>query len=181
MLTHKSKFNSTTKWRTTGREFLSDIKDWLHVQLNRGNLVECPACGQKAKIYSRPLTSKMGVALILLSKGTRVGEDVHVPTFIAEAIKNLPAKTRAGFQGGDVAKLRHYGLIEEINAPVKGGAKKAGYYRVTKLGRQFSTGKAKVKKRHKIYNEKLLRLEGPEIYIKEVLPEDFSFKDLMSR
>ena len=79
---------------------IGEVRDWLREHVEKG--AECPLCHQFAKVYRRTITSAMARALVLIWHEGGWGKRlyVHVPSID-------PAR------GGDVAKLEHWGLIEE--------------------------------------------------------------------
>lgn len=129
--------------------------------------VDCPTCGQFAKIYRRALNSGMAQALIKLYRNAAGEQFVHAPSIVA-------------IVGGDLAKLAHWGLLEE-QLTVRPDGGRAGYWRLTPKGRLFVNNLATVPKYVRIYNAEFLGHAGPEINIIDALGHKFDYRELMSQ
>lgn len=143
--------------------------------------VDCPCCGQFAKIYKRPINSAMAYALILIDRYfSKPGHDdwLHVPQFLA--VQRLPASELASIRG-DWAKLKHWGLLEEMQALRDDGSNRIGYWKITEKGKAFVRGQIAVPRYAHLFDNQLLSLEGPEVFIQDSLGTRFSYNDLMSR
>lgn len=155
---------------------LAEAIDWLEEGLNDG--VECPCCGQLAKVYKRKLNSAMGFVLLLLHR--RKGDEnewVHVPSFINAKVRN-PAVAAA--IRGDWAKLVHWGLIDALDGQRADGSKRIGYYRITPKGRRFANNQIKVSKHIWIYNGEPTDDSDEEmVSILDVLGDKFDYTELM--
>jgi len=140
---------------------LEQAKNWLRARVDKGD--NCPLCGQHAKIYKRKINSGMARSLIHIYRISPNGW-VHV--------RAIGAVSR------EEGKLAHWGLLEEqTGVGMHGG--RAGYWRLTDKGRAFITGNLMVPKYAKIYNGKLLGLEGPMVTIKDALGDKFDYNQLM--
>lgn len=125
----------------------------------RGHGVICPACGQFAKDYERPLNSLQASALITCYRAA--GDDwFHAPSLVGRA-------------GGEFAKLRHWGLIE-------GGDGHAGRWRITPKGIDFLFRRIRVPQRARYYAGEFLGLVGAENWtIDDALGKKFDYAELM--
>lgn len=133
---------------------LSESIDWLQDRIEEG--AECPCCGQFAKVYQRKINS--GIARMLITMSRQPQQWCHMPTL--------------GASGGDPAKARYWGLIEESDPP--------GHWRLTQLGRDFVANQARVPKFARIYDGRLLGLEGSEtVSIIDALGTRFNYDELM--
>ena len=141
----------------------AEVKEW--VLGHRDDGVECPSCEQYAKVYRRKINSAMARALILFHR--RHGSEwFHLPTSIG--------------YGGDSAKLRYWGLIEESGEEREDGGR-AGYWRVTEDGRQWALGFSSVAKYALVYNGKLLGLDDDErVSVRDALGTKFDYTELMN-
>src|SRR4051794_21959195 len=91
---------------------LGDAREALYDLLGEGE--ECPVCHQFAKIYKRQIHSTMAKELIRCFHA-EPEEWFHLPTVV-------------GYGGGDITKVRYWGLLEEeTTRRVDGG--RAGYWR----------------------------------------------------
>ena len=144
---------------------IGEGRDWLRERREVG--AECPLCHQLAKVYRRTITSAMARALALIwhegGWGSRLY--VHVPSVD-------PAR------GGDVAKLEHWGLLEEERT-VRTDGGRAGYWRVTRKGEDWLNGSVSVPKYARMYDGRLLSLTGPAWTVFEALGKRFDYRELM--
>lgn len=153
---------------------VDEAKAYLKVKAADGVL--CPCCGQFVKVYPRPITGSMAYTLILIYRYFQkpIHEDwLHVANYIHGL--GLPAN----LYGGDFAKLRHWGLIEQKDGERDDGSNRIGYYRITEKGKQFVLGKATVPARARIFNKKCYSLTGKEISIRQALGKKFNYEELM--
>lgn len=129
----------------------------------------CPCCDQTVKLYKRTINSTTAYDLIHFEKRVADGEYMHIKHINTSA---------AG--GGDFAKLRLWGLIEEkFNEST--GKRSSGYWRITQKGRDFVNAKVMVRKYALIYNGKFLGFDGGMVTIKDSLGKHFDYAELMSR
>ena len=128
----------------------------------------CPTCSQHAQVYRWSLYSTAIRALTLFHTIGGTADFVH-----SNRLKELGHKGQ-----GDAARLRLWGLVErEVEARADGG--RSGYWRVTKLGEDFLRGRAKLPKYVYVYDGRLLRTEGPDVGIQDVLGISFDYAVMM--
>lgn len=137
----------------------------------------CPCCRQLVKLYTREITSSMAYVLILLHRHFEKAPDyIHVPNYLSDM-----TKLGSMIRGGDFAKLRYWGLLEEMpDAKRKDGSKRAGFYRMPEKGHQFAKGEIKVPKTVFLYNDTFLGFGPGDTSIHECLGKDFNYDDLMA-
>lgn len=161
------------------RASLEDAKAWLRARFSKG--ASCPCCQQFVKLYKRPMNKSMAYVLLLMEcyfRGDAVEEWLHVPSYIAEMVADNPR--RAAAVRGDWAKLKLWGLIEEKPEVRDDGSPRAGYWKMTALGRQFAKRQVKVPSHVYIYNgEPLKRTIEHEITIDEALGTEFRYDEIM--
>lgn len=171
----KDEFFVATKATT-----LEDAKKWLRARFGKG--AACPCCNQFVRCYRRPMNKSMAYVLLLMEchfRSDPVEEWLHVPSFIAEMVADHPR--RAAAVRGDWAKLKLWGLIEEKPETRADGSPRAGYWKLTPLGRQFARRQVKVPSHVFIYNgEALQRAVEEQITIDDALGTEFSYDELMS-
>lgn len=145
---------------------IAEGRDWLREKVEKGAC--CPLCGQYAKVYRRTITAAMARALALIWHEGAWGKRlyVHVPSVD-------PAR------GGDVAKLEHWGLIEEERV-VRPDGGRAGYWRLTRRGEDWLNAKTSVPKYARLYDGKLLSLTGPAWGVFDALGKRFDYRELMA-
>lgn len=144
---------------------LNDVRAFLREHM-RGEGAVCPACEQVVKVYKRSLNSNMARQLITAYRefGT---EWFHAPT-------RLPSRDGTG----DLAKLRHWGLVEEdLERRPDGG--RAGFWSVTVNGALFARNLMTVQKYVLLYNARLVGLDGPQIRVTDALGTRFDYNELM--
>lgn len=158
---------------------LEEAKKWLRVRFGKG--AACPCCNQFVKLYKRSFNKSMAYVLLLIEcyfRGDAVEEWLHVPSYIAEMVADNPR--RAAAVRGDWAKLKLWGLIEEKPEVRDDGSPRAGYWKMTALGRQFAKRQVKVPSHVYIYNgEPLKRTIEHEITIDEALGTEFRYDEIM--
>lgn len=138
-------------------------REWLDE--NRGEGVSCPSCDQYVKVYRRKINAAMARALILFYKKNGT-EWFHLPSAIG--------------YGGDAAKLRYWGFIEEMKELREDGGR-AGFWKVTAEGEEWLLGRTKAPKYALVYNGKLLGLDDEETaVIADALGDKFNYNELMN-
>lgn len=144
---------------------VAQAQQWLVRNVGLG--ARCPCCSQMAKVYRRTINTGMARSLIAMYLH---GQDrqswVHLPTVI-------------GRRSAEEGKLRYWKLVEERPGTRDDGGH-AGFWRLTDLGRQFVAGQVTVPKYARVYNGKLLGLDGPQISIRDALGERFNYDELMA-
>lgn len=138
-------------------------KEWMRPLLHEG--VICPACTQRAQIYTRAIYAQMARALIRLYRvvGMEFG---HWPTIM-------------GRKQADEAKLVHWGLIEPDLGEREDGSSRTGWWRVTELGRTWLLGNVAVPKYVDIYDSRPLRVHGEDWTVRDALGKHFDYEELM--
>jgi hypothetical protein len=151
------------------------VTDRELVQRHLHEGVRCPTCDQFCKIYKRPINCTMAHALILIYRHfNRYPHGwLHVPEFLATTSPN------SANAGGDVSKLRYWGLLQPKQAVREDGSDRVGLYRITPRGRAFVMGLTRVPKYALIYNQTLLTLSDEQIHIKDALGKRFNYTELM--
>lgn len=141
---------------------LTEAKDWLRERLDDG--ASCPLCTQHAKVYRRKINSGMARALIVQYR--QVGREYA----------HTSSLCRFTHEAG---QLSWWGLLEqETDRRPDGG--RSGYWRVTDKGEQFVRSLIPVEKYARIYDGRLLRLDGGEmVWITDSLGTKFNYQELM--
>jgi hypothetical protein len=154
---------SNTQVRIKNTDSLEEARDQLYSLVADGEAVRCPCCDQTAKLYKRKIHSTMARTLILMYKthGTSYG---HMPS--------LDINTHEG------AQLSWWGLIEEDDKTRADGGR-AGWWKVSDLGKKFILKQRQVKEYALIYNGTCLDLEGGDVWISDCLAKGFDYRELM--
>ena len=126
--------------------------------------IECPCCEGKVKIYTRKLNTGMAITLLKIYQYAKL-DYCHV----------VDAQSK---QCTDYPQLRHWNLIEESSCKID-GKRTSGIWKITDLGLGFLTGNYLVKKYIHTINNKLIGYSGENIGLKDCLPEDFNYQELM--
>lgn len=119
----------------------------------------------------------MAYALILINKYFKANpgmQTVHISDHLNSL--EIPGAVR---NTGDITKLRYWNLIEEDLRVREDGSKRAGYWKITELGREFAEGKVAVQSHAKVFNAKCYGLEGEPISIQDALGNKFNYDELM--
>lgn len=137
--------------------------------------IECPCCGQLAKVYRRKLNSAMAYVLVVLMRRavTHPQEKwVHVPSLLNGH--------GSAARGGDWAKLWWWGLLQPRPGRRRDGSRRTGYWRLTTDGVDFASERIEVPRYVYIYNgEALDRDDDSWIDIHDALGERFNYDELM--
>ena len=144
----------------------------MRADLRKGTT--CICCRQPVKQYSRPLTSSMAMALIIIYN-TSQSEYIHLEETFKDM--DIPSSIR-----GDVPKLRFWNLIEpKIGTGKEDGNPNNGYYRITEIGRRFVENKASVSSHVLLYNNTMYGYpEGcKEINIVQALKNKFNYEEIV--
>jgi hypothetical protein len=146
---------------------LDQLRAWLSEHRDEG--VHCPGCNQYAKVYRRSVT--VGIARVLIAMYRDGGDDagwVYIPSL------------RGIEKGGDTAKARYWGLIEELPERREDGGR-VGWWRLTDQGKAFVRGEVAVPYRARVYDGHLLELvDDRMVTIRDALGTAFNYDNLMN-
>jgi hypothetical protein len=145
------------------------------VEKNLVTGIQCPCCGQFAKVYKRTITSSMAYCLVTFANKTKNEPDKFM--HIRDLGTNL--RTAHFFGSGDFAKLLYWDLIATTsnNDTAK---RSSGVWCITQRGVDFVADKITVPKHALLYDGKLIGLTGKQINIVAALGKKFHYKDLMN-
>jgi hypothetical protein len=132
--------------------------------------VECPCCGQFAKVYRRKLNSGMARSLIWLVKEfleTKDGVEVQ---------KQAPRQVMANREMG---KLVHFGLAVIKGHDGDSKKKTSGLWRPTDKGIDFVFDRVRVPRRVYLYDNKAVGSDDEMTSIREALGDKFDYGELM--
>lgn len=132
----------------------------------------CPTCNQCVKLYKRPITGTSAETLIGLYHLSMLRGESDGFFHLREFAK--PYYTSVG----DFAKLRYWGLIEEL-ANDNPDKRTSGFWRITEKGNSFVLGSTQVKKYAWIFNSDIYGFSGPSQTISDRLGNKFSYEKLM--
>ena len=142
---------------------LRDARDELRELVDDG--CRCPCCTQFAKVYRRKIHASMARVLIAMYRAVPAGEWVYLP--------DVPQKSR------DATGMAWWGLIEEEIELLRDDGGRAGWWRVTELGRRFVRYEIAVRKYALVYDGRRLKLDGEAVTIVDCLGDKFDYRELM--
>lgn len=145
---------------------VEQAKENMRKNLDDG--VICPCCNRLVRMYKRKISSVSAVCLIRLYKMSNKSDNHWFH------ISDIQGKSG----GGDFAKLRYFGLVEEASNenPSK---RTSGFWRITNKGRRFVKGWLSVPCYVKVYNGKVYGEGSETITIYQALNEKFNYEELM--
>ena len=157
-----------------GAKTIQQAKEELRGAWREG--IDCPCCGQFVKLYRRKVTSSMARGLISVYhyfERPNAEEWLHVPGFL-----------KSSTLCGDFSKLRHWELVElQPFQEREDGSKRAGYYRITEVGREYVRGEILIDKYRYEYNgqvRKVTDADTTQASIKDALGSKFDYRELMA-
>lgn len=153
-------------------ETLKEAKAELRANWKKG--IKCPCCGQWVKLYKRKLNSGMARVLIHIYHIDKTKTDDFHWIKITEEVLARGANPATM----EYSKLKYWDLLEE-RGDAGVDTKSAGYWRITKLGRDFVEGKVTLPRYVFIYDNKLLESSFEQTSIREALGDKFSYRELM--
>ena len=133
---------------------------------------KCPCCNQNVKLYERKIDGRCAKSLIELYQFDDQRPDYY-------HVGDLPTYYKGG---GDFAKLRFWGLIEEKpKDPDDSTRRTSGFWRITDRGRDFVEGRITVPRTVMIYNRKFYGYEDEKdvVSIKQCLGTQFNYEETM--
>ncbi len=145
-----------------GGKTLERAKQELRERLDGGTT--CPCCGQFAKRYKRKIHSGMVRSLVFAYRSQGKDGWIH--------------GSQMGAWGGDCAKLRYWGLLEE-RGDEGDQTPSSGWWRITPLGEMFVTNQTRVPKYVYLYNAEVEGFSLEEISVVEAVGDKFDFWELM--
>ena len=135
---------------------------------------KCPCCNQNVKMYWKKIDSQMAYYLIKMYRLT--SNNPQKDFFHVEDDLEVPLKV-----GGSWAKLRWWGLIEELPKDKKDTVKRtSGMWKITELGKNFAQNRISVSQYVKLYNGGFHGTDGKDITIKDALTDKFNYVELMN-
>lgn len=146
---------------------LADVRDMIARERWHG--IDCPACGQYARVYLRRLNRSMATALLRMYRAGSVGGPVHTPTVLKG-------------NRGEEARLSYWGLTQPAIRPGSppGSRPARGWWSVTRRGALWLLDGVTVPSAAIIYNGVCLRLSGPPIGIRDALDDPgFNLRTLL--
>lgn len=169
----KAKHWKNTDWGGFGPFFhetrfedISKAREMLSTYMKGGLQQTCPCCSQTVKLYARKITSRMVVGLKAIeARGVMLSTDV----------------SQIGGGGGDVSKLRYWGLIQLgiTTVVVNGKRTDKRSWKCMPKGVDFLYNNLSIPKYAMIYRDQLFGFSKEMTTIHDCVDDDFDFHDLM--
>lgn len=158
---------------------VKEMRKILQVAMRKkgGAIPICPCCNRKVKLYRRKLNKNMTGALVHIYRETERHPEldyIEVPVLL----KRSPRPWGRGTWGGDYAKLRYWGLLEQKPGIRNDGSKRNGFWRITELGKQFVREQVRVASHAFDFNSECFGLDDSvQLSIRGIL--EFNYEELM--
>jgi hypothetical protein len=147
-------------------ERIDEAKIYLRNNWEKG--CHCPCCGQRVQKYKFKFNSGMARLMIEFRKAD---EWIHVNDYF----KNIGINCNAYNYG----KLKFWGLIEKMEKDPGIDKNSSGFWRITKLGRDFVDGNSTIPSHVYFFNNKVIGFSTSRATIIETLGKRFSYWELM--
>jgi hypothetical protein len=134
-----------------------------------GNL--CPCCGQMVKLYHRRLRPEHAALLCWMHRRS--------PDDFLDVQGLAP---RYALRSKDYSILAYWPLIEGSSEPehTEERKRRTGWWRLTRLGREFVRGETKVPSSALVFNARCYGLSEDKVSVHDVLKgADFDYRELM--
>ena len=145
----------------SNRVSVARVRRAIRKRLHAGESAVCPCCGRLARMRRGHISASMARTLIK----------------IFQASPREPFQCRSVFardSNGDYAKLRYWGLLKKAG-------KKAGWWRLTALGRAFVRGRVEVPATALTYNRRLCGLTGDPVSIRDCFANVDDYESMLRR
>lgn len=148
-----------------GNTTLAEAKQWLRDRLDEGAC--CPVCTQRAQRYHRKLNASAVYGLIQMYRAHGMNWG------------HAPSTGEVARLGGELARCRYWGLIEELDEKRADGGR-AGWWRVTPQGQEFILNRLHVPSHAYIYDNRLMKLDDTQLVnCEEALGRRFNYNQLL--
>lgn len=149
-------------------ETVAAARERLFIEAQNGGTI-CPCCDQRAQVYRRTINATMARQLITAWRSVRdnPGQWFHLGRAV-------------GYAGGDIAKVKHWDLLEEATEVTRADGGRAGYWRFTELGAAWVQGLALVRRDAYVYANRLIKVDGPHQTIQQRLGKKFDLRELLA-
>lgn len=128
--------------------------------------IECPCCGQLAKIYKRKFNSNMAVFLISLVQMTLTEPNGWVH------------HSQCKYRGRDYSYIEAWGLAG--TRPSRDSEKRmSGYWKPTPMGLAFTMEQLLIPSHIHLYNNIVVGVEQTKVTIRDALGDKFNYDELM--
>lgn len=140
--------------------------------------VRCPCCNSFVKAYLRSINSANALCLVELYK---ISEKMGYQFYHINELKMLSEKFLKAVNGGEFARMRHYGfIVQQPKSDSDRSKKTSGFWMLTEKGKRFAQGETKVLNKMLILNNKVLGYDGEYVSIDQCFDEKFSYESVMS-
>lgn len=131
----------------------------------------CPSCKQQVRLTRRTIYSTVAFVLVLIYREQKRngGDWVHVQHLLREH----------KVQNTDFSKTEMWGLLERKIDKRSDESNRVGYWRLTLKGIEFVTGRLRIQKYARTYNQKFYGLAGEMVSIRNCFGKDFDYREIM--
>lgn len=153
----------------------------LHASWEGGTT--CPVCYTYFLVKKRSLTVAMAFGLIKLYQWHALHNMQPMWVKVPELFeKVIPPAMKSIRGGGDFAKLRHWGLIQQMpNQQRNDGSKRAGMYSITPLGTAFVLQQTSVPAAYyECKGHGVVGWEAQNISVVDALQKEFDYNEMMN-
>lgn len=149
-------------------ETIEEAKNHIKEKWHEG--VECPCCTQRVQLYHHKLGGLPLVMLCALYRHDFYNRDDY------QHVSKMD-----GYNGnGDFAKLRHWGLIEEMpKDPDDEVRRTSGYWKITARGRLFVENAKPVPSHAYLFDSRCFGYSEKMVTFSQALPKKFNYTELM--
>lgn len=166
-----SKLKARARSALLGAHSLAAAQAYVAENLSAG--VECPCCGQFAKLYPRKLYADQAAWLIWLVRR-------HTEIMGAGDEAGWVPVTESPVRGGDYAKVAHWGLCELRPKDQGDNKRTSGLWRPTSDGILFVRGQLLVPSHVLLFDNEVRGRSKDLVSIRDVLGEKFDYHELMT-
>lgn len=143
--------------------------------LDRGDDCDCPVCGRFAKVWRRKIHASIAAWLVALYRAGAGTRFVHIDEVMPYLPPALRAKARSS---SDYCIIKYWGLAFQDAANQGDDKKVSGKWRLTQDGWRFARGEMSIPKYAYVFDDKVLKFDGDDVFIKDCIGNSFSYNEL---
>jgi len=153
---------------------LAELTAYISQHTKKG--IHCPVCNGMVKLYKRKINKSNAICL---KEMYEISEKFGYRFYHITEMMALSPDMAVKLNGGEFARMRHWGFIEELPKNGFDDKKASGYWKMTERGKSFCRNELKVHKNILLLNNQVLGFAGKEVDINACLKFKFSFTELM--
>jgi hypothetical protein len=170
--------NATMKEAMALIGFVDTLKLAMNtVASNSKKGVRCPCCNGHVKVYNRAINSSQATCLWELYK---ISEKYGYRFYHLSELMERSSKFAKICNGGEFARLRHWGfIVEQPKSDIDRNKKTSGFWLLSDKGKSFCKGQTTVRKSILLLNNNVLGFDGNFVNIGECFDEKFTYDGIM--